>query len=113
MTQDAAADIRLIRRMDRDCAKRGRTVAQVLSQYHQTVRPMHLQYVEPSKHVADLIVHSAEASDPESPHTLNVACKVLTNHLMVVAGLLHAKPAATTIEEGISNMNIPPPSTNS
>jgi CRISPR/Cas system CMR-associated protein Cmr5 small subunit len=98
LLKDAAADIRLIRRMDRDCAERGRTVAQVIEQYNQTVRPMHLQYVEPSKLVADIIVHSTsdtssknETDDPDakekSQGSFDVACEVLKNHLMVVANL--------------------------
>jgi uridine kinase len=77
----------LIRRMDRDCAERGRTVAQVLEQYHQTVRPMHNQYVEPSKQVADLIVHTT--SDVAPNNSFNVACQVLTHHLLAVSGLIH------------------------
>ena len=95
--------------MDRDCAERGRTVAQVLEQYHQTVRPMHLQYVEPSKQVADLTVHSKETSDPDSPHSLDTACKVLTNHLLVVSNLIHAKPP-TNMEEVVANMKLNTPS---
>ena len=86
--QDAAPDIRLIRRMDRDCAERGRTAQQVIAQYQLTVRPMHEQYVEPSKEVADLIVHSSVAAVPGSPHCLDIACEVLKNHLSVKAGLL-------------------------
>lgn len=53
---DADADIRLIRRIKRDTAKRGRTLESVLDQYLTTVQPMHLQFVEPSKRYADIIV---------------------------------------------------------
>jgi uridine kinase len=53
---DTDADIRLLRRLKRDIEKRGRTLGQVMEQYQQTVRPMHLAYVEPSKRYADLIV---------------------------------------------------------
>lgn len=53
---DTDADIRLMRRVRRDLEQRGRTFAQVRDQYYQSVRPMHLQYVEPSKRFADLIV---------------------------------------------------------
>ncbi len=53
---DTDADIRLCRRIRRDVNKRGRTVESVLSQYQQTVKPMHEQYVEPSKRYADLVV---------------------------------------------------------
>jgi uridine kinase len=53
---DAEADIRLIRRMRRDISKRGRPLEEVLQQYLSTVQPMHLQFVEPSKRYADVIV---------------------------------------------------------
>jgi uridine kinase len=53
---DTDADIRLIRRINRDIAERGRTLESVVSQYESTVRPMHLEFVEPSKRYADLIV---------------------------------------------------------
>jgi uridine kinase len=53
---DADPDIRFIRRLKRDLVERGRTLDSVIRQYEATVRPMHLQYVEPSKQHADLIV---------------------------------------------------------
>ena len=53
---DADADIRLIRRLRRDVQKRGRTLDEVIAQYLETVQPMHLQFVEPSKRYADVIV---------------------------------------------------------
>ena len=53
---DTDADIRLCRRIKRDVNKRGRSLESVLQQYQQTVKPMHDQYVEPSKRYADLIV---------------------------------------------------------
>jgi uridine kinase len=53
---DTDADIRLIRRLKRDIAERGRTVESVVKQYESTVRPMHMEFVEPSKRYADLIV---------------------------------------------------------
>lgn len=53
---DADADIRLIRRIRRDTTKRGRPLEEVLEQYVTTVQPMHLQFVEPSKRYADVIV---------------------------------------------------------
>ena len=53
---DTDADIRLMRRIRRDLEVRGRTFQSVRDQYHATVRPMHLEYVEPSKRWADLIV---------------------------------------------------------
>lgn len=53
---DADPDIRLIRRIRRDIAKRGRPIDEVLDQYLTTVQPMHLQFVEPSKRYADVIL---------------------------------------------------------
>lgn len=50
------ADLRLIRRLQRDVDERGRTVESVIDQYERTVRPMHLEFVAPSKRYADLIV---------------------------------------------------------
>ena len=53
---DADADVRLIRRLRRDIEHRGRPFDEILEQYLTSVRPMHLQFVEPSKRYADVIV---------------------------------------------------------
>jgi len=53
---DADPDVRLLRRIERDIKERGRAIETILRQYEATVRPMHLQFVEPSKRYADLIV---------------------------------------------------------
>jgi uridine kinase len=53
---DTDADLRFIRRLERDIAERGRSSASVIHQYLTTVRPMHLEFVEPSKRYADVIV---------------------------------------------------------
>jgi uridine kinase len=53
---DTDPDIRLIRRMRRDLAERGRTVESVIDQWLGTVQPMHLEFVEPSKRFADMII---------------------------------------------------------
>jgi uridine kinase len=53
---DADSDVRLIRRLRRDLLERGRSVDQILRQYEDSVRPMHLQFVEPSKRFADVII---------------------------------------------------------
>jgi len=60
---DTPDDIRFIRRLRRDIAERGRTVDSVIEQYTATVRPMHMQFVEPSKRYADVII-------PEGGHNL-------------------------------------------
>lgn len=53
---DTDADLRLARRLERDIAERGRSVESVINQYFATVRPMHLEFVEPSRRYSDLII---------------------------------------------------------
>ena len=60
---DTPDDLRFIRRLRRDIAERGRTLDSVIDQYTATVRPMHMQFVEPSKRFADVII-------PEGGHNL-------------------------------------------
>ena len=60
---DTPDDIRFIRRLRRDISERGRTLDSVIEQYLNTVRPMHMQFVEPSKRYADVII-------PEGGHNL-------------------------------------------
>lgn len=67
----ADADDRLIRVINRDIIERGRTVDVVLERYHQSVKPMHLQFIEPTKRYADLIV-------PQGGHN-KVAIDILTS----------------------------------
>jgi len=67
---DTDADLRFIRRLRRDIAERGRSVESVVHQYLESVRPMHLEFVEPSKRWADIII-------PEggfNPVALDVVC---------------------------------------
>ena len=69
---DADADTRFIRRLQRDIAERGRTVPSVIEQYLGTVKPMHLEFVEPSKRYADIII-------PVGGHnTVAIDMKVMT-----------------------------------
>jgi uridine kinase len=70
---DTDSDIRLMRRIRRDLEHRGRTFAHVRKQYYETVRPMHLAFVEPSKRFADLIV-------PEGGQN-KVALDLILSHL--------------------------------
>jgi len=70
---DVPLDICLSRRLSRDIFERGRSLDSVLNQYHQTVRPMFFQFIEPSKSYADLIV--PRGGENES------ALNVLYNHL--------------------------------
>jgi uridine kinase len=53
---DTDSDTRFIRRLQRDVAERGRTMESVIDQYQTTVKPMHLEFVEPSKRYADVII---------------------------------------------------------
>jgi uridine kinase len=53
---DTDADERFIRRLKRDLRERGRGIESIIEQYESSVRPMHLQFVEPSKRYADIII---------------------------------------------------------
>ena len=79
---DTDSDTRFIRRLQRDVAERGRTMESVIDQYLSTVRPMHLEFVEPSKRYADVII-------PLGGHN-TVAVDLLLTMLRSVA-----KPVAT------------------
>lgn len=70
---DTDADLRLMRRIRRDLEQRGRTFAQIRAQYYESVRPMHLAFVEPSKRFADLVI-------PEGGQN-RVALDMIVNHL--------------------------------
>ena len=75
---DTDADTRFIRRLKRDVNERGRTVESVIDQYVSTVKPMHLEFVEPSKRYADLIV-------PEGGYN-QVAIEMLLTLIKSLAG---------------------------
>lgn len=70
---DTDPDLRFIRRLKRDVAERGRTVDSVISQYLESVRPMHLEFVEPSKRYADVII-------PEGGYN-SIAIDLVGNHV--------------------------------
>ena len=79
---DTPDDIRFIRRLRRDIAERGRTLDSVIEQYIATVRPMHNQFVEPSKRYADVII-------PEGGHNL-VSIDLISGKIREkLAGALH------------------------
>jgi uridine kinase len=75
---DADDDIRFIRRLRRDVAERGRTMDSVIDQYQGTVKPMHLEFVEPSKRYADIII-------PQGGHN-TVAIDMLLTLIRSLAG---------------------------
>ena len=70
-----------MRRIQRDTIERGRTLSDILDQYSKTVRPMHDQFVEPSKHNADLIVHGHDEDEAVSRKRMELAMRVICNHL--------------------------------
>src|SRR5690606_21199638 len=74
---DTDPDIRFIRRLQRDILERGRSVESVIRQYTDTVRPMHLEFVEPSKRYADIII-------PEGGHNRVAVDMLLTKIRAVV-----------------------------
>jgi len=61
---DADADLRFIRRLQRDVVERGRTTESIVTQYLETVRPCHLQFIEPSKRHADVIIPHGGMNEP-------------------------------------------------
>jgi uridine kinase len=70
---DTDADIRILRRIRRDTKERGRTLDSVMDQYEHSVRPMHLEFVEPSKRWADLIIPTGVEN--------RTALDVITHHI--------------------------------
>lgn len=70
---DCDSDIRLSRVIRRDIQERGRDISQVLDRYEKTVRPSHLQFIEPSKRFADIIIPQGGMNQ--------VAINILTNHI--------------------------------
>src|SRR5256714_8366462 len=89
---DTPDDIRFIRRLRRDIAERGRTVESVIEQYVATVRPMHMQFVEPSKRYADVII-------PEGGHNL-VSVQLISGRIregLAAARKVRAEAAAVGV----------------
>jgi uridine kinase len=82
---DTAADVRFIRRLQRDISERGRSTESVISQYLETVRPMHKQFIEPTKRHADVIL----------PHGANgPAVDIITTKVVTLIRDLGQSPAA-------------------
>lgn len=93
---DTDADIRFIRRLQRDIQERGRSLESVIRQYMETVRPMHLEFVEPSKRYADIII-------PEGGFNV-VALDMIVSRIQALLAERAALPA------GESNCSPYPPS---
>ena len=81
---DADADDRLSRVINRDIIDRGRSIGKVLSRYEKTVKPMHLQFIEPSKKYADLIVPQGG----ENEVAINVLADIIKQNLKEPPGKL-------------------------
>jgi uridine kinase len=77
---DADADDRLGRVINRDIIERGRSVSKVLERYEKTVKPMHLQFVEPSKKYADLIIPQGGENEVGINILVDVILKALIDH---------------------------------
>jgi uridine kinase len=82
---DTDADVRFIRRLRRDIEERGRDVASICDQYLRTVRPMHLEFVEPSKRHADVII-------PEGGYN-DVAIEMVASRIRTMMGVPPARAA--------------------
>lgn len=79
---ETAADIRFIRRLLRDVKERGRTMESVVSQYTNTVRPMHESFIEPSKRYADIIIPEG-GSNEVAIDLLNTKISSIIHHTML------------------------------
>lgn len=75
---DLDSDMRFIRRMERDIKERGRTVESVVDQYLKTVKPMHHQFVEPTKRYADVII--------PNDHKHDVAVDIIVSKINTILG---------------------------
>jgi uridine kinase len=74
---DTDADIRFIRRLRRDVRDRGRTMESVVEQYLNTVRPMHLKFVEPTKGLAEIVIPEGG----KNTHALDLVIQCIKTHL--------------------------------
>lgn len=74
---DTPDDVRFIRRLKRDIAERGRTTESVIDQYFRTVRPMHFEFVEPSKRHADIIIPEGSQTNV----TVDLLCSMVREKL--------------------------------
>jgi uridine kinase len=79
---DTDADLRFIRRLKRDVQERGRELEDVTEQYLSTVRPMHIEFVEPSKRHADVII-------PEGGHHSTIAMDMIASRMRQEMASLH------------------------
>jgi uridine kinase len=83
---DADSDTRVVRRIRRDTVDRGRTLDSIMLQYETFVKPMHAEWVAPSKAKADVIINS------ENGHSTTIALDMLSNHLLLAGGIVATEP---------------------
>ena len=79
---DTPDDVRLMRRLRRDITERGRTFERTLEQYELTIRPMHFEFVEPSKRHADVIIPEGS----QTGMTVDLLCSLVREKLNVEQG---------------------------
>lgn len=82
---DAPDDVRLIRRIRRDLQERGRSIESILEQYEHTVRPMHLEFVEPSKRLADVIIPGGGHNQVAIEMVLSRIAALLKQHAFTIS----------------------------
>lgn len=75
---DTDADVRILRRLVRDVSERGRSIDSVVSQYLNTVKPMHEKYIEPTKRLADVIVPEGGQNDVAYEMIVNSVLKKIS-----------------------------------
>lgn len=83
---DTPADVRALRRLQRDIVERGRTVPSVIKQYLDTVRPMHEQFVEPARKTADVVLDWRQTSAEQAKDTLQRMRERLDGEPLTVSG---------------------------
>lgn len=88
---DTASDVRIIRRMMRDMRERGRTFDSIVNQYLSVVRPMHEQFVEPTKKYADLIIPEGGENQVAIDLMVTKINTIFGNHELVKSGLEKVK----------------------
>jgi uridine kinase len=94
---DTDDDIRLVRRLRRDISERGRSLERVLSQYEATVRPMHLTFVMPSRHHADVIIPRGG----ENTVAIQMVADAISRQLMGQGGLKVDKPVRSRVNHNV------------
>lgn len=103
---DAPADIRFIRRLMRDKRERGRDSHSVIQQYLSTVRPMHEQFVEPSKRYADIIVPEGGKNAVARDMVLSRIMRDLTSRGAIVDGAWTPSLRANSAEPDVSKLTL-------